>query len=65
MRNGVGVSDKIIKNKFDVSCFFAYVVYMKITEFLKQMKIESLAITKIKSELNKKSLTLVKTRGIL
>ena len=38
---------------------------MKIKEFLKQIKVESLAAAKIKSELNKKSLTLVKARGIL
>jgi len=56
---------KIIKKKFDVSCFFAYVVYMKITEFLKQIKVESLAIAKIKAELNKKSLTIVKSNAIL
>jgi len=38
---------------------------MKITEFLKQIKVESLAVAKIKAELNKKSLTIVKANAIL
>jgi len=33
---------------------------MKIKEFLKKMNVQALAVAKIKSELNKKSLTLVK-----
>jgi len=38
---------------------------MKIIEFLKQIKVESLAVAKIKAELNKKSLTIVQINAIL
>jgi len=34
---------------------------MKIKEFLKQINVQALAVAKIKSELNKKSLTTIKT----
>jgi hypothetical protein len=34
---------------------------MKIKEFLKQMNVQALAVAKIKTKLNNKSLTLVKT----
>jgi len=34
---------------------------MKIKEFLKQMNVQALAVAKIKTKLNKKDLTLVKT----
>jgi len=47
------------------SCFLSYLVYMKIIEFLKQIKVESLAVAKIKAELNKKSLTIVQINAIL
>ena len=34
---------------------------MKIKEFLKQINVQALAVAKIKSNLNKKSLTIIKT----
>lgn len=38
---------------------------MKIKEFLKQINVQALAVAKIKSELNKKNLTTLKTPATL
>jgi hypothetical protein len=34
---------------------------MKITQFLKEINVQALAVAKIKTQLNKKSLTIIKT----
>jgi hypothetical protein len=38
---------------------------MKIKEFLKQINVKALAVAKIKSQLNKKSLTTIKTTATI